>query len=327
MRILYAVQGTGNGHVSRAREVIPHLQNHGSVDVLLSGTQSEVGLQQDITYRMSGMGFVFGKKGGIDLGETWKGMRTRQLLLDIKSLPVESYDLVISDYEPISAWACKYRAKKCIALSHQAAYKSPFTPRLKGFHWGSLLLEHYAPTTESIGFHFQSYDRFIHTPIIRKEIRDLVPENLGHYTVYLPAYSDAYIEKLLSSHTSVNWEVFSKHATQGYTKGHIKIVPIHNEEFLKSLSLCEGFLTGGGFEGPAESLYLGKKLLSVPMKNQYEQQCNSLALEEMGVEVVWHESEFEEKLARWVKSDTRIQVDYPDQTAEIVAELIRKHSV
>ena len=103
MRILYAIQGTGNGHVSRAREVIPHLQKHGSVDVLLSGTQNEVGLEQEIKYRMSGMGFVFGKSGGIDICATWRGMHTRQLISDIKILPVESYDLVISDYEPISA--------------------------------------------------------------------------------------------------------------------------------------------------------------------------------------------------------------------------------
>lgn len=327
MRILYAIQGTGNGHVSRAREVIPHLQKHGSVDVLLSGTQNEVGLEQEIKYRMSGMGFVFGKSGGIDICATWRGMHTRQLISDIKILPVESYDLVISDYEPISAWACKFRKKKCVALSHQCAYESTLTPQLNGFHWGKMILEHYAPTKEAVGFHFQAYDHFIHTPIIRKEIRDLSPEKLGHYTVYLPAYSDALIEKLLSFHTSVKWEVFSKHAENEYTKDHIHIVPISNQKFQKSLSQCEGFLTGGGFEGPAESLFLGKKLLSVPMKNQYEQQCNSLALEKMGIEIVWKESEFEKKLARWIKSDNRIEVDYPDQTAEIVADLIRKHAV
>ena len=42
--------------------------------------------------------------------------------------------------------------------------------------------------------------------------------------------------------------------------------PVNNELFNKSLETCNGLLTGGGFEGPAEALYLGKKLLSVPMK-------------------------------------------------------------
>jgi hypothetical protein len=43
-----------------------------------------------------------------------------------------------------------------------------------------------------------------------------------------------------------------------------------------------GVLCGAGFETPAEAIYLRKKLLVVPMKNQYEQQCNGIAVEENG---------------------------------------------
>ena len=31
-----------------------------------------------------------------------------------KSLAVEEYDLVISDFEPVSAWACKRKHKHCV---------------------------------------------------------------------------------------------------------------------------------------------------------------------------------------------------------------------
>ena len=34
MKILYAIQGTGNGHISRAREIIPLLQKYGELDIL-----------------------------------------------------------------------------------------------------------------------------------------------------------------------------------------------------------------------------------------------------------------------------------------------------
>ena len=34
MRILYAVQKTGNGHLARAQEIIPLLQIYGDVDIL-----------------------------------------------------------------------------------------------------------------------------------------------------------------------------------------------------------------------------------------------------------------------------------------------------
>ena len=51
----------------------------------------------------------------------------------------------------------------------------------------------YAPAKNHVAFHFERYDDFIHTPVIRGEIRNLKTQNLGHYTVYLPAYSDEFI--------------------------------------------------------------------------------------------------------------------------------------
>ena len=33
MKILFAIQGTGNGHLSRARDVYPELLKYGQVDV------------------------------------------------------------------------------------------------------------------------------------------------------------------------------------------------------------------------------------------------------------------------------------------------------
>lgn len=42
MKILYAIQATGNGHISRANELIPHLKSLGEIDILLSGTQANI---------------------------------------------------------------------------------------------------------------------------------------------------------------------------------------------------------------------------------------------------------------------------------------------
>ena len=89
---------------------------------------------------------------------------------------------------------------------------------------------------------------------------------------------------------------------------------------------CTGLLTGGGFEGPAEALFLGKKVLAVPMHHQYEQQCNALSMERLGVPIIWKESEFDEKLKNWVESDQLIEVNFPDETAEIVRKTIEKYS-
>ena len=50
MKVLYAIQGTGNGHVSRAREIVPLLRKKAHTDVLISGIQSDLDLPFDVQY-------------------------------------------------------------------------------------------------------------------------------------------------------------------------------------------------------------------------------------------------------------------------------------
>ena len=79
MKILYAIQGTGNGHLSRARDIIPVLQTKGELDILLSGVQADVDLPYPVTYKLNGLSFIFGKKGGVDIFETYKKSNLRKL--------------------------------------------------------------------------------------------------------------------------------------------------------------------------------------------------------------------------------------------------------
>ena len=67
---------------------------------------------------------------------------------------------------------------------------------------------------------------------------------------------------------------------------NITYYPINQLLFNKSLLTCHGLITGGGFETPSEALYLKKKLISIPIKNHYEQQCNAAALKKLGVKVL-----------------------------------------
>jgi uncharacterized protein (TIGR00661 family) len=234
MKILYAIQGTGNGHISRAREIVPLLQKYGDLDLLISGSQADVSLTQFVKYNFHGFSYVFGKKGGIDYWKTFKEMNLKQFLKDMRSVPFKDYDLIINDFEPITAWGCKLRKIKSVSLSHQASFLSPLTPRPpKREKYAELILKYYAPTTHHVGFHFKAYDSFIHTPVIRKEIRDLKPENHGYYTVYLPAVDDKLIVKYLHQLPDVKWQVFSKHQQTTYEYKNVIVQQISNESFNK----------------------------------------------------------------------------------------------
>ena len=323
MKILYAIQGTGNGHVSRAREIVPLLQQHGEVDLLISGTQVDVKLVQEIKYRFHGFSFIFGKKGGVDHYRTWENMDLFQFRKDMKSIPLKDYNLILNDFEPISAWACKLQKVESVSLSHQASFKSKKVPRPKTLDWGKLILSRYAPTTHHIGFHFDRYDDFIYTPVIRSEIRQLTPTNLGHYTVYLPAVDDKDLVKVLQQIPQVRWEVFSKHTKVAYADGNVFVEPIDNEKFNISMASCEGVFTGGGFEGPAEALHLGKKLLVAPMRFQYEQQCNAYALKQFGLPVLWGSNQnWVPILKDFVANPQEHKFHFPDETAAIIAQTV-----
>lgn len=327
MKILYAIQGTGNGHLSRARDIVPLLQKKGTVDVLLSGIQADVKVPFDIKYRFKGLSFVFGKNGGVDIVSTYLKMDTKELLKDISRIPIEQYDIIFNDFEPVTAWACKQKGLQCISLSHQCAVLSKNAPKPdKKDPLGKAVLKYYAPTTAQYGFHFSAFDKNIFTPVIRKEVRDIKIKNDRYYTVYLPAYDDERIVKHLKKFKSAEWQVFSKHNKKTFTDDNVTIQPIDNELFLKSMANCKGVLCGAGFETPAEALYLGKKLLVIPMKTQYEQQCNAAALKKMGVPVI---KSLKKKnysvIKEWLEYGKVIPVNYPDNTEQIVDTIIKNH--
>ena len=244
------------------------------------------------------------------------------------TVPVKEYDFVINDFEPITAWGCRMKGVPCIGLSHQSAVISPKAPRPEEEEIiGNLIINHYAPTTYDFGFHFLPYDNHIFTPVIRGDIRVVEPRNFGHYTVYLPAYSTENILEVLENVglNDVEWHIFSKREKEFSDRYNYKIFPISADAFSDSMSTAEGVLCGAGFETPAETLFLKKKLMVVPMKHQYEQQCNAQALKEMGVPVLRQLGpESAPEIRKWVRNGTVVNVDYPDITRKILEKVIEK---
>ncbi len=328
MKILYAVQGTGNGHITRAIEIIPYLKQKGEVDILVSGIQSDIELPFEVKYRFKGMSFIFGKKGGVDFWKTFVKLNSIKLIKEIKKLDLKPYDLIISDFEPISCWAAIKAKKECIGLSNQVATLHPLAPKpKKNDIIGKLVLQNYAPTTYNYGFHFKRLDGTIFTPIIRKQVRELTPSNEGHYTVYLPSYDDSQILKWLKKMPAINWQVFSKNSKKDIQIKNIRITPINTDLFLKSMASAEGVLCNAGFGTASEALFLKKKLMVIPMKKQLEQAYNAQMLQEMGVAVIKKlNADIIPKIRKWLNDYTIVAVDYPDNTEEIVSLIVTNHA-
>lgn len=320
LKILYAIQGTGNGHVARAREIIPILQEYGDVEIVLSGDQTSIDLPIPVKYRSKGLTFIYNKSGGLSFFKTFFRNNFFQIIKEIIEFPIRDYDVVINDFEFISAWSAKLRGVKTFGLGHQVSFLSNNSPRPKHKDpVGEWILKNYAPVSKGIGFHFDPFDDFIFSPVIRKGIRELNSSKEGYFTVYLPAFGEDHLKKYLSRIPEIRWEVFSKNCQEAYSYKNVHFKPTGHEGFLESFSKCEGILTSAGFETPAEALFLGKKLFAIPIKNQYEQACNAAALASMGVPVA-HQLDRDsiERIAHWARDYEPVKINYPDQTKAII---------
>ncbi|HTS43550.1 MAG TPA: glycosyltransferase family protein [Puia sp.] len=284
MKIFYAIQATGNGHISRAMEILPFLQRYGQVDLFLSGSNSSLPLDGPVKYRSRGFGLFYNASGSLSYRKMANNFSPLRIFKEARDLPVEKYDLVLNDFEFITSLACAYKKVPSVNFGHQASFQSEKTPRPEKKDFvGEWVLRNYARATQYVGLHFESYDDFILPPVIKKEIIRAEPIDKGHITVYLPSFSDRELAKYLTPLKDFCFHVFSKEVTQPSKQENILFFPVNKDAFNKSMIQCHAMVAGAGFETPAEALYLGKKLLVIPIGGQYEQFCNAAALEKMGI--------------------------------------------
>lgn len=326
MKIFYAVQATGNGHTARAKELIPFLQRYGQVDVFLSGNNSNLKVDLPVKYQSKGVSLFYGNRGGLDYWKMAKELSLFNIIKEARELPVDQYDLVINDFESITSLACKIKQVPSIGFGHQASFKSKLTPRPVSKDWmGELVLKNYATATKYIGLHFEQYDDFIYSPIIKEQVLLANPKNLGHIAVYLSHYSDEVVASYLNKLPGQLFHLFSKKEKTINQRGNIIYMPIDNAMFTQSMINATGVITGAGFETPAEALYMNKKLLCVPIKGQYEQLCNAAALNNFGVPILTSlTTDFTSQVNNWLSGAPQTKLNLSFDTTTIVEKLMEQ---
>jgi uncharacterized protein (TIGR00661 family) len=324
MKIFYAIQGTGNGHISRAEQLYPYLKKYGEVDFFLSGSNAQLNSSLPIKYKSNGVSLHYKTTGGMDYGKISKSL-SFNIYKEAKALPIEQYDVIINDFEFITSLACKFKKKKSIQFGHQASFQSKLTPRANSFNpIGNLVLDKFVQSTNYMGLHFESYDQHIYNPIIKDEVVQATISDEGHIAVYLPQYSIEFLKPYLLAQPNFHFEVFTKEVTQITNHKNIGFFPIENKSFTSSLIRCHGLITAGGFETPAEAMYLKKKILSIPILNHFEQECNGAAMKKLGVTVIKKiDTKFNQVFTDWITAENKVQFNLTHSTDEIVKVLMQ----
>ena len=307
MKILYAIQGTGNGHLSRALEIIPILQQYGEVDILISGNQSQVTLPFDVHYRFHGLSFVASKSGGISYFKSLLNIKLVRLINEIRKLKVERYNLVISDFEPISAWSAKLSGVKSISICNQMSII------IDNSDWNisKMFMKYFAKCDHLIGFDYKSSSN-IFQPICDISLDNVKSDDF--YLVYLP-YIDS--NHLVSTLSGSNFKIYTNDDIIG--NDNIEIKRINKDEFTYDLVTCKGVITHSGFSTTSEALILNKKLWSIPIVGQYEQEVNADKLSKMGV----YTSRLSKmNLSYWLSESNSIRYKWNDPIDDIIKKII-----
>ncbi len=320
MKILFGVQGTGNGHISRASAIYEELKAFPDVDVtwLLSGRERErgCGAIKNFEWRQ-GLTFI-SENGKINLLKTARQNNLVQFWRDVNSLDLSGYDLLICDYEPVMAHAARKRGLPTVGIGHQYAFRYDIplrgaNPFVKG------LMNVFAPTTRSVGLHWHHFGHPILPPIL--DLHLPVQPFVVHYhkvIVYLPFENLALIRQLFSPWKDHEFWFYHPDALHE-DDGHLHLRPISRDGFKQDLLTAGKVITNSGFELISECLQLGKAILTKPLHGQFEQLSNAEAMARLQYATVI-DSLQPAPIENWLRNTPpAVTVNYPNVAKALAA--------
>lgn len=328
MKILYAIQTTGNGHLARAQSIIPRLKKVADLDIITSGPKNDFLLEEKPINHYNGLTFFYTDSGAVNWLKTIFLNNYPRFIKEVISCPIKKYDLIINDFEPVSAWSSLFKRVKCFELTNQYSMSLKNIP--KPISYSRLVLfaiKYIIPSTLGYGYHYKKYADRIFFPIIRDKVRKLKITESNEIIIYLPTYSaNKLIELIKQLPQDKKWTIFSPDTKSQQISG-VNIEPLSEELFLKKFASCYGIVCAGGFATTSEAIFLGKPMLVVPVEAQIEQQFNAAALMKEGVTII---DRFSQKnlnsISKWVDSPSIFKIDYKDESKEIVDTLINDYS-
>jgi uncharacterized protein (TIGR00661 family) len=257
------------------------------------------------------------QNGRVSQWQTLRQARPIQLYKDIRQLDVSQYDLLLNDFEPVTAWAAQKHGLPSISISHQAAF-SYRVPKIGNSFADNLIMKRFAPTDIQLGVHWYHFDHPILPPfVVDKAVKN---PSKDFVLVYLPFENLADIKLLLEPLTEQRFMCFHPKVTAANKDRHIQWLPPSKEGFRHALQHCAGVIGNGGFELASESLQLGKKLLIKPLNGQFEQMSNLLTLNQLGLCEPLYQLDTD-TVEEWITAADNEAVVFPDDPSPLITWL------
>jgi uncharacterized protein (TIGR00661 family) len=299
-KIVYAVAGEGFGHASRAHLVGQRFLDAGHEVLFAASLRALQYLRQYYGARVQeifGLSYDYHKGYVAPAATVWKnlarfpqGHRLNRTLFEQVCEPFAP-DLVITDFEPFSAWwAWRHRVPFISIDNEHLLIRCKLDHRLRDL-WGHLsaavvVRGHYFGASAYVVTSFfkprQCKGVVLAPPIVRPAIARLQPSDAGHIVVYATTgtHEEQWRDALgglapqrfhiYGFNKNAEWKncVFKEASTEG---------------FATDLASAKGVIASAGYSLISECLHLRKKMLLLPLAGQYEQLLNARYVEKLGL--------------------------------------------
>ena len=300
MRILYGVVGEGMGHATRSKVVIEHLVSRGhKVKIVVSGRAyqflkrhfSDVVEIRGLTIRYA--------RGAMDrdasllqnvlLSPTILFRNAAAYVDDVRHFKPK---IVFSDFDSYAYFFARRFGLPIVSIDnqqiiHKCKHDGEITKGVTADYRATRAFvkaklpgcDHYVITsffTPPIRTKFETRVTIV-PPILRREILEARPTTGSHVLVYQTSTSDRALIAELNRLPKRSFVVYG--LGRDAVQGNCVLRNFSEQTFVKDLASARGVVTNGGLSLIHEAIYLGKPILSVPVRHQFEQEMNARYLE------------------------------------------------
>jgi len=296
VRILYGVAGEGMGHAIRSKAIIEHLSKKHELIVVSSRKPYEfLSKKFKDVYDIHGLHINYKNN---------KVQGTKTLFQNAYKLPKGSYktfrrlmriiknfkpEIVISDFEPFTGLVSKFFDTKLISIDNMhimtnCRFKVP-KRYYKDYIAAKLVINSFIIKADYYLINTFFYpeirkkNTFLFPPILRKGISDAKTKEKDFILVYQTSKNNKKLIKTLK-------KTDERYIVYGFDKDkeerNVVFRKFSEKGFIEDLASCKALITNGGFSTIVEAIYLGKPVLSEPIRKHFEQILNAIFIERAG---------------------------------------------
>jgi uncharacterized protein (TIGR00661 family) len=287
------------GHATRSRVILSHLVKQNELEIVVSGRAHEY-----LSRYFFNVHEIKGLKMSYENNEVDRSKTFWEFLKSLPGMVADNFhefiklgerfkpDVVVSDFESFAYTFGKHHDVPVISIDNmQIINRCELEVEIPEEHKDDFLIAKGIVKGKLPGcFHYLITTFFyppirkertsLYPPILRDEILEAEVSQGEHILVYQTSTSNERLLEILDR-VKLPFRVYGFNRDERISD-NVWLRPFSEDGFISDLATSRGVLATGGYSLMGEAIYLGKPVLAVPLRKQFEQLLNSLYLKKLG---------------------------------------------